>query len=113
SPASFAPTRIFTLGSGQSSGVGSRDPNDKIGPAGFGSAGFIQDGTLPYEIEFENDPAKATAPAQEVTITDTLDADVDVDTLQFTGFGFGSHSFSVPAGLSNYQTTIDLRSEGI
>ena len=31
----------------------------------------------------------------------------------FTGFGFGQHSFTVPAGLYHYQTTLDLRPNGI
>ncbi len=75
-----------------------------------------------YEIEFENDPnLGATAAAQEVVVTDPnpagastmLDADLDLTTLQFTSFGFGPFRFDVPAGLSNYETTIDLRPDGI
>jgi hypothetical protein len=92
----------------------SADPNDKIGPAAFGAAGFLQPGVLPYEIEFENDPnVGATVPAQEVFVTDTLDADLDLSTLEFTRFGFNNLQFAVPAGLSHYQTTLDLRPNGI
>lgn len=91
----------------------SNDPNDKIGPAGFGSPGFIQPGVMSYEVEFENDPRQATAAAQIVIVTDTLDSDLDENTVFFTSFAFGSHSFTVPEGLSNYQTTIDLRPDGI
>jgi len=94
--------------------VGSFDPNDKLGPAGFGAQGFVQPGVLPYEILFENDPdLGATVPAQEVFVTDTLDEDLDVSTLAFTGFGFDNRAFSVPPGLAHYETTIDLRPEGI
>jgi hypothetical protein len=89
------------------------DPNDKIGPGGSGTGVFIQPGPMAYEIEFENSPQFATAAAQEVFITDELDNDLDLETFQFTGFGFGSHRYDVPAGLSHYQRTIDLRAEGI
>ena len=35
------------------------DPNDLLGPAGFGPNGFIvaDQVSLPYRIDFENDPA--------------------------------------------------------
>ncbi len=89
------------------------DPNNLVGPAGFGPQGFIQPGTMPYEVDFENDPTKATAAAQVVTATMTLDPNLDPSTFQFTGFGFGAYNFTVPAGLSDYSTTIDLRPDGI
>lgn len=86
------------------------DPNAKLGPAAFGPDGFLPPGLLVYEIQFENDPqAGATIPAQEVWITDTLDTDLDLTTVEFTGFGFNNLDFAVPAGLSHYETTLDLR----
>jgi hypothetical protein len=88
------------------------DPNDLTGPVGSGPQGFIQPATLPYEVEFENDPRHATAAAQVVTATLTLDSNLDPGTFQFTGFGFGSHTFSVPAGLTHYETIINLRPDG-
>lgn len=107
-----APIRF--LGASTTVGVfTSLDPNDLIGPAGFGPQHFLQPGTLPYEIHFENDPAKATAAAQIVTIANPLDADLDLSTFQFTGFGFGSHNYTVPPGLSHYETTLDLRPDGV
>jgi hypothetical protein len=46
----------------------SQDPNELIGPKGFGAIGFVRpDVTLPYRINFENDAA-ATAPAQVVDL---------------------------------------------
>jgi Carboxypeptidase regulatory-like domain len=92
---------------------GASDPNNLTGPAGFGGQGFIQPEAMPFEVDFENDPAKATAAAQVVTATMTLDPNVDPSTFQFTGFGFGAYNFTVPEGLSNYSTTIDLRPDGI
>ena len=105
------------LGGGEGRGVqigGSHDPNDKIGPASFGAEGFMQPAVMPFEIQFENDPdLGATLPAQEVFVTDTLDEDLDLTTLEFTSFGFNDFEFGVPPGLSHYETTIDLRPEGI
>jgi protocatechuate 3,4-dioxygenase beta subunit len=92
----------------------SGDPNDKVGPAAYGTGGYVQPATMSFEVQFENDPdVGATIPAQEVFVTDTLDADLDLSTFEFTGFGFNNREFSVPAGLSHYETTIDLRPEGI
>ena len=90
------------------------DPNDKIGPGGFGAEAFTQERLLPYEIQFENDPdLGATIPAQEVFVTDVLDDDLDLTTVEFGTFGFNNFEFDVPAGLSHYETTIDLRPDGI
>ncbi len=84
-----------------------------LAPPGFGTQGFIQPNPLPYQIDYQNDPTKATAAVQVVTVTEDLDPNFDLSTFQFTGFGFGSNTFTVPAGLSHYQTTIDLRPDGI
>lgn len=89
------------------------DPNDFTGPAGFGPQKFIQSQLMAYRVDFENDPAHATAAAQIVSTTFTLDTDLDPSTLQFTGFGFGSFEFPIPEGLFHYQTTLDLRPHGI
>ena len=49
------------------------DPNALIGPAGFGTQGFLQPtGTWSYTVEFENDGSVA---AQDVTVTEQLDAE--------------------------------------
>jgi hypothetical protein len=89
------------------------DPNDFVGPAGFGTQSFIQPQTMPYRVDFENDPAHATAAAQVVSTTFTIDSDLDPSTLQFTGFGFGQQNIALPPGLYHYQTTLDLRPQGI
>jgi subtilase family serine protease len=66
-----------------------RDPNDILGPDGFGPERWITAReTIPYTIRFEN-AADASAPAQEVVITQQLDADLDFRTLRFDDFGFG------------------------
>jgi hypothetical protein len=63
-------------------GVGSRDPNDKIGPAGFGPSHTVaSDAPLFYTVDFEN-VATASATAQRVRITDDLDSSIDVRTVR-------------------------------
>ena len=80
------------------------DPNALVGPSGYGSQGFIQaTGTLPYTIDFEND---GTAAAQNVTVTEQLDPNLNWSTFQLGSFGFGSVNVTVPAGLTQYETTV-------
>jgi len=88
----------------------SRDPNDIVGPGGFGPEQFIQTlGKLPYTINFQNVP-DALGPAAEVVVTHPLDADLDLDTFELSDFGFGDVRVSVPASRQFYQTRLDLRS---
>jgi uncharacterized repeat protein (TIGR01451 family) len=80
------------------------DPNAIIGPAGYGTQGFIQpNGNWSYTVDFEND---GTAAALDVTLTQQLDPNVDWSTFQFGSVGFGPINIDVPAGLTQYQTTV-------
>ena len=80
------------------------DPNALLGPVGFGTLGFVQPGgTWLYTVDFEND---GTAAAQNVTVTEQLDSSLDWSTFQLGSFGFGTVNVSVPAGLTEYQTTV-------
>ncbi|MFN6540285.1 MAG: pre-peptidase C-terminal domain-containing protein [Nostoc sp. EkiNYC01] len=85
------------------------DPNDIIGPAGYGTQGYFTPyQTLPYLIRFENQ-ASATAPAVFVTVTHQIDADLDLSTFELGDFGFGDIYIDVPDGLQTYNTRVDLR----
>lgn len=89
--------------------VMSSDPNDIIGPAGFGAPRWIAGGQpLDYTVRFEN-VATATAPAQEVVITQQLDADLDWNSFEVGGFGWGGLYFPVPEGRQFYSARLDLR----
>src|SRR5262249_58058205 len=58
-PSGLKATRFFAR---------SRDPNDKLSPAGYGGQSYTQaTGYLDYQIRFENQ-TDAIAPAQEVVI---------------------------------------------
>lgn len=91
--------------------VTSFDPNDKVGAAGPGDAGYVRGvNPLPYTVFFENVPA-ATAPAQEVVITDQLDANLDLSTFALDTIGFGNRTIEVPEAAQNFTTDVDLRPE--
>ena len=99
-----------TLDSTFSDVVASLDPNDIIGPAGFGNKNWIATPqVLPYTIYFENEAKKATAPAVQVTVTQQLNPEIDVDTFELGDFGFGQVIITVPSGFQNYSQRLDLR----
>jgi RHS repeat-associated protein/uncharacterized repeat protein (TIGR01451 family) len=84
-----------------------QDPNALVGPASYGPQGFIQPGgTWSYTVEFEND---GNAAAQDVTVTEQLDSNLDWSTFQLGSFGFGPVKVSIPAGLTQYQTTVSYQ----
>ena len=63
--------------------VQSLDPNEKIGPTGYGEKNFMSSaGKMYYHISFEN-KKEATAPAYRVQIVDTLSAVFDPETVKF------------------------------
>jgi hypothetical protein len=85
------------------------DPNDIVGPSGFGDARWVRrDETLGYTIRFENDPELANAPARSVVIHQPLDPDFDLRTFRLKRFGFGSFDFEVPGNRAYYSTRLDL-----
>ncbi|MEZ6062667.1 MAG: CARDB domain-containing protein [Planctomycetaceae bacterium] len=90
----------------------SRDPNDILGPDGFGPEQWIPASQpIEYTIRFENDAALATAPAQVVRITQTLDSDLDPRTYRVGDFGLGDLFVDVPANRAFYTDRIDLTAE--
>jgi hypothetical protein len=85
-----------------------RDPNQKIGPAGFGTGGFIvPTRALPYRIDLEN-KLSVTAPAQQVVTTDQLSANLDWSTFQLTEIGFGDQLIVVPPNTQQYETIVPV-----
>ena len=78
---------------------------------GAGATHAVVPGTpLAYTIGFENDPAKANAPAQVVTITDQLDpTKVDLATFSLGPISFGSIQVPMPPGVQQYHGGVDLR----
>jgi hypothetical protein len=84
------------------------DPNDILGPVGYGDENWIPAGdTFAYTIRFEND-AIATAPAQQVIVTQQLDADLDWRTFRVDDFGFGDFRHELGADKAFFSQTLDL-----
>ncbi|QEG41240.1 CARDB domain-containing protein [Roseimaritima ulvae] len=87
------------------------DPNDIVGPAGFGDEHWVTaTEALPYTIRFEN-RAAATAPAQQVTINHPLDPDIDPRTFRLGNFGWGDLLFEVPENRAAFYGRLDVREE--
>ena len=85
------------------------DPNNLVGPAGYGPAGYIPPGQpLTYSVAFENDPTRATAAAEDVVVTTTLDPNLDWSTFAFGSIQFGSTTISIPAGLQSFATSVTV-----
>lgn len=88
-----------------------RDPNDIIGPEGFGEERWVSSlELLSYRIRFEN-AADANAAAQLVDVTQPLDDDLSLPTFKIIGFGFRGYNFTVPNSPPFYTTVIDLTAE--
>jgi hypothetical protein len=90
--------------------IQSFDPNNKVGPQGFGTSQFLSgQQPLHYSVSFENDPT-ATAPAQQVVITDQLDpTKVDLTTLSLGPIAFGSNQVVPPLNSNTFATTVSLQ----
>ena len=100
-------------GGGSSTPVNSLDPNDIYGYIAESGSKTIKDSQneVYYTIEFENDPAFATASAHEIFVTDTLDATkFDLSTFAPTRVMIGEKSVELK-GDKNFVTTIDMRPE--
>lgn len=111
---------IDGIGGGTSHAVNSLDPNDIFGyVADNGTKVIPQDVTqVYYTIEFENDPAFATAAAHDISVTDQLDTDLfDLTTFMPTRIKLGEQEVKLTAndifvndeGLKFFVVTIDMR----
>lgn len=84
------------------------DPNEKIGPKGHGTEGFIPIGKeLLYRINFEN-LSSASAPAQKITITDELPPTLDPRTVRLKEIGFKQNEVVIPNNRAFHQARVQL-----
>lgn len=89
--------------------ISSADPNDIIGPEGYGPGKMIaRSRQHSYMIRFENDPNFATAPAQIVKINHPLDNNVNPFSLRLGDFGFAGMTFTVPPDRTYYTARLNL-----
>lgn len=110
------------IGGGTSKAVNSLDPNDIYGYVDENGTKYIKEGLTDvyYTIEFENDPAFATASAHDIYVTDQLDADLfDLSTFMPTRIKIGDREVKLTTndisegegGLKFFVVTIDMRPE--
>ncbi len=86
----------------------SSDPNDIIGPQGFGAEQWTNvSAPYGYTIRFENVDT-ATAPAKIVTITQQLDSDLDWRSFRLGSFTFGDVAIQAPENTPFYSDRIDV-----
>ena len=105
---SSAPIFSGTVGTKSVELIFPHDPNDIIGPAGFGTENFVSTSTpLAYTIDFEN-ASTATAPAQDVTITQQLDPNLNWNTFRLTSFGFDNLTYTLSGDNPFYTAQLDL-----
>ncbi|XP_062587636.1 uncharacterized protein LOC134249283 [Saccostrea cucullata] len=91
--------------------IGSFDPNDILGPAGYGAARFITSkAEMVYKIRFEN-MENATAPAQRVFIEIIFHDKLNARTFRLGGFGFGEFVKELSFKQSFIQETVNLTEE--
>lgn len=91
--------------------LASYDPNDIIGyqsPSGDRHVG-IDVKTMPYTIEFENDPELANAPAHVIRVKDCLDPEVfDLSSFSMRSIKIGDKTLNVE-GDADFVRTLDMR----
>ncbi|HQY68331.1 MAG TPA: CARDB domain-containing protein [Pyrinomonadaceae bacterium] len=84
------------------------DPNEIIGPAGFGPEKFVGiQKPLLYRINFEN-LSTATAPAQQIRVLDQLPPGFDIRTVRLVEIGFKQTRIEVPPNQAFYQGRVQL-----
>lgn len=86
----------------------SYDPNEKIGPEGYGAERFVPvRQPMLYRINFEN-LSTATAPAQKIFISDVLPPTLDPRTVRLKEIGFKQNQIVVDDNRAFYQNRMQL-----
>ncbi len=89
--------------------VTSLDPNEIVGPSGFGDANYISSSEASYKIYFENKDV-ATANALEVSVIDTIDIEkFDMSTFKFDNIWIAGSNYEVIEDSASFGLNIDLR----
>lgn len=93
--------------------IQSIDPNEKIGPSGYGENNYIAyREELNYTIYFENKD-DATAPAHTIVIIDTLDKSVyDFSSINIKEVQIGNNTLSILPNSKGYTGQLILEAQG-
>ncbi len=85
-----------------------RDPNEILGPTGYGDGRFLHAQYVErFSIFFENVPSASSA-AQTVRVRNQLPPTLDWRTFRLNEIVFGTNVISIPANRSYYQTRVNL-----
>jgi len=91
--------------------IGSMDPNDILGPAGYGDGNFIHRSLLmEFKIRFENQP-NATAAAQRVTINCPINENMDLSSFKLGSFAFGEFLLDTEFNSYFHQQLVDVQEQ--
>ena len=87
------------------------DPNEKMGPSGFGAEGWVgvRD-SLNYQVFFEN-LAEASGPASEVVLRDELDANLNAGSFRLGTITIGDLELVIPFGQAFFETRLDMTAQ--
>ena len=91
--------------------LASKDPNDILGPVGYGDGNFIHPSLImEFKIRFENQP-NATAAAQRVTISCPINDNVDLSSFRLGSFAFGEFLLDTNFNSYFHQELVDVQEQ--
>jgi RHS repeat-associated protein len=105
-----SPSQQDPIGSGYTNVILPGDPNEKLGPTGYGGDSVQYIGVtdpLNYMIYFEND-STASAPAQQVIVTDNLVSYLNNSTFALNEISFGSNHIAISQDTQQYFTRLTI-----
>ncbi|NNJ55978.1 MAG: hypothetical protein HKP14_07590, partial [Bacteroidia bacterium] len=93
----------------KSKGVNSFDPNEIVGPTGYGDDNYIEESAnMVYTVFFENKDS-ATAAASEVIVLDTLDKEkFDFSTFSFGDVVIADSAYKIQSFAKEFRIIVDL-----
>ena len=103
----IADTNKTTTGS-----AGSSDPNDIVGPTGYGEENYIAAGqTMPFMVRFENEE-DATAPARWIRVFTTLDEAYDLNSFTLDSIYLAGNTITMAEGQDSFNKIVTMTFEG-
>ena len=92
--------------------LGSFDPNDLLGPEGYGEENFVTDGReMSYTLRFEN-KAEAPAPARWVRLYTTFDEDYDLETFTLDSIYLAGNLITLEEGQDSLNKKVEMTFNG-
>ena len=93
-------------------GLGSHDPNDMVGPTGYGEENYIAAGqTMPFMVRFENEE-DATAPARWIRVFTTLDEAYDLNSFTLDSIYLAGNTITMAEGQDSFNKIVTMTFEG-